>query len=41
MTPRVRALLTEHAGHTQVHIVRSRRAANQLTEHLHGATVPG
>ncbi|MGH3934274.1 MAG: DNA topology modulation protein FlaR [Pseudonocardiaceae bacterium] len=37
MAPRVRALLTEHAGHAQVHIVRSRRAANQLTEQLHNA----
>lgn len=36
MAPRVRALLTEHAGHAQVHIARSRRAANQLTEQLQG-----
>ncbi|MGH3822134.1 MAG: DNA topology modulation protein FlaR [Pseudonocardiaceae bacterium] len=35
MAPRVRALLTEHADHAQVHIVRSRGAANQLTEQLH------
>lgn len=37
MAPRVRALLTEHASHAQVHIVRSRRAANRLTEQLHSA----
>jgi adenylate kinase family enzyme len=38
MAPRVRALLAEHAGHAQVHVVRSRRAANRLTEQLRGAT---
>ncbi|MGH3513174.1 MAG: DNA topology modulation protein FlaR [Pseudonocardiaceae bacterium] len=37
MAPRVRAVLAEHAGHAQVHIVRSRRAANRLTEQLHSA----
>lgn len=40
MAPRVRALLAEHAGYALIHIVRSRRAANQLTEQLQGATVP-
>ncbi len=38
MAPRVRALIAEHAGHAQVHIVRSRRAANRLTEGLHSTT---
>ncbi|MCO6009875.1 topology modulation protein [Actinoallomurus purpureus] len=30
MAPRVRALISEHADHTQVHIIKSRRAANAL-----------
>ena len=34
MAPRVRALIAAHAGHAQVHIVRSRRAANRLVEQL-------
>lgn len=34
MAPRVRALIAEHAGHAQVHVVRSRRAANRLVAQL-------
>lgn len=38
MAPRVRNLIAEHARHAQVHIVRSRRAANQLANQLVEAT---
>ncbi|RJL23214.1 topology modulation protein [Bailinhaonella thermotolerans] len=34
MAPRVRALLAEHAGHAEVHIVRSRQAAARLADRL-------
>lgn len=39
MAPRVRALITEHAGHAQVHIVRSRRAANALVTRIESQTL--
>lgn len=34
MGPRVRNLILEHGTHADVHIVRSRRAANQLVERI-------
>jgi adenylate kinase family enzyme len=36
MAPRVRALIAEHAGHAQLHIVRSRRAAKRLIARIEG-----
>jgi adenylate kinase family enzyme len=36
MAPRVRALIAEHADHAQVHIVKSRHAANALTARIEG-----
>ncbi|MFC5184093.1 topology modulation protein, partial [Actinomadura harenae] len=37
MAPRVRALLAEHGGDAQVHVVTSRRAANRLATELERA----
>jgi adenylate kinase family enzyme len=34
MAPRVRGLIAEHAGDAQVHVVRSRRAAEALLTHI-------
>lgn len=34
MGPRVRSLLQEHAAHTDLHVVRSRRAANRLVAEI-------
>lgn len=34
MGPRVRNLILEHGTHANVHIVRSRRGANRLVEHI-------
>lgn len=39
MVPRVQALIQEHAQHAETHIVRSRRAANELAASLEKATI--